>query len=106
MTEPLGRSQVLPYLRGLAQSGWTFDLVGFEPSDVPAAVIEKTVAELAQSGIAYHVTRRSRSHRLQVKLVEAAQALARAWRRAAGSRPRIVHARGHLPAAVAGALAT
>src|SRR5262245_25144238 len=105
MTEPLGQSQVLPYLRGLAKSGWSFDLVGFEPSDVPASSVEATVAELARSGITYHVTRRSGSHRLEVKLLEAARALARASRRAVGARPRIVHARGHLPAAVAGAMA-
>jgi len=33
MTEPLGQSQVLPYLRGLARSGWSIDLVAFEEID-------------------------------------------------------------------------
>src|SRR5690349_20125787 len=101
MTEPLGATQVLPYMRGLARSGWTFDLVGFEPADVAPALLGKTVSSLAQSGIAYHALRRSRSHRLEVKLAEAAQALARVAGRALSARLRIVHARGHLPAAVA-----
>ncbi|OFZ53476.1 MAG: hypothetical protein A3D92_20335 [Bacteroidetes bacterium RIFCSPHIGHO2_02_FULL_44_7] len=33
MTDPLGQSQVLPYLRGLAQKGYTIHLVSYEKQD-------------------------------------------------------------------------
>lgn len=32
MTDPLGQSQVLPYLTGLSKSGYRFKLVPFEPT--------------------------------------------------------------------------
>ena len=30
LTEPLGRSQVLPYVLGLARRGWDFTILSFE----------------------------------------------------------------------------
>ena len=33
MTDPLGQSQVLPYLKGLTQKGYQFHLISFEKSD-------------------------------------------------------------------------
>lgn len=34
MTDPLGQSQVLPYIRGIAKKNYTFTLISFEKSDV------------------------------------------------------------------------
>ena len=33
MTDPLGQSQVLPYLIGLSKSGYSFDLISFEKKE-------------------------------------------------------------------------
>jgi glycosyltransferase involved in cell wall biosynthesis len=106
MTEPLGQSQVLPYLRGLASHGWSVDLVAFEPATASEERIRAMAARLADEGIRYTWSRRRPSHRLAVKVADAAEALGRALGRAAGARPRIVHARSYLPGAVAKLVAT
>ncbi len=33
MTDPLGQSQVLPYLIGLSEQGYAFDLISFEKKE-------------------------------------------------------------------------
>lgn len=33
MTDPLGQSQVLPYIKGLSKEGYTFDLISFEKKE-------------------------------------------------------------------------
>jgi glycosyltransferase involved in cell wall biosynthesis len=104
MSEPLGRSQVVPYLRGLSRAGWSIDVVAFEPAAAHEGEIEAVRHELLADGIGYSFARRSPSHALPVKLAEAAQAFARLLLAALRARPRIVHARSHLPAAVALAL--
>jgi glycosyltransferase involved in cell wall biosynthesis len=106
MTEPLGQSQVLPYLRGLAQADWSIDLVAFEPASADEERIRALAASLAEQGIRYTWSRRRPTHRLVVKVADAAEAMGRALQRAAGGRPRVVHARSYLPGAVAKAVAT
>jgi glycosyltransferase involved in cell wall biosynthesis len=106
MTEPLGQSQVLPYLRGLAQADWSIDLVAFEPASADEERIRALATSLAEQGIRYTWSRRRPTHRLVVKVADAAEAMARALQRAAGGRPRVVHARSYLPGAVAKAVAT
>jgi glycosyltransferase involved in cell wall biosynthesis len=106
MTEPLGQSQVLPYLRGLAQLGWNIDLVAFEPAAASDEKIRAMAARLGDEGIRYTWSRRRGSHHLAVKVADAAEALGRALARAAGARPQVVHARSYLPGAVAKLVAT
>jgi glycosyltransferase involved in cell wall biosynthesis len=98
MSEPLGRSQVVPYLKGLARAGWELEVVAFEPDGADPAEVTR---ELLADGIRYAFSRRSPSHALAVKAAEAGQAFARLLRRALAARPAIVHARSHLPAAAA-----
>src|SRR5882672_6081578 len=105
MSEPLGQSQVLPYIRGLSRHhGWKFDLVAFEPPEVTDDQLRSLVEELARDGIAYSWSRRSRSHAVAVKGLEAGNAFARLAVRALRGRPRVIHARSYLPAAVGLAL--
>jgi glycosyltransferase involved in cell wall biosynthesis len=101
MTEPLGQSQVLPYLRGLTRAGWSIDLVAFEPPSMDEGRIQSLVASLGEQGIRYTWSRRRPSHHLAVKIADAAEAVGRALQRAAGGLPRVVHARSYLPGAVA-----
>jgi glycosyltransferase involved in cell wall biosynthesis len=100
MSEPLGQSQVLPYLRALARLGWRFGLLAFEPLSAGEDELRTLKEELTTHGIDYTWTRRSSSHALPVKAWEATNALARLAASSLVHRPRIVHARSYLPAAV------
>ncbi|HEY2748301.1 MAG TPA: glycosyltransferase, partial [Polyangia bacterium] len=104
MSEPLGRSQVVPYLRGLAGAGWSIEIVAFEPADASEAQIASTQRELSDNGIAYHWSRRSPSHALATKIDESLRAFGSLLASALKRRPRIVHARSYLPAMVARAV--
>jgi glycosyltransferase involved in cell wall biosynthesis len=101
MSEPLGQSQVLPYLRGLGRAGWGLDLVCFEPAGATDAELAAAAALMDAAGIGYHWARRSVSHSTAVKAFEASRAILLALRRAVQNGPRVVHARSYLPAAVA-----
>jgi glycosyltransferase involved in cell wall biosynthesis len=101
MTEPLGRSQVIPYLKGLARAGWHIDLVASEPAAASDDAIAAVTAELGDARIGYRSTRRSPSHALAVKVAESARAFLRLVARALATQPRIVHARSYVPGAVA-----
>jgi glycosyltransferase involved in cell wall biosynthesis len=104
LSEPLGQSQIVPYLRGLGRAGWVIDVVAFEPSSAGDDRIAAITDELARDGITYRWTRRSSSHAVAVKVAEAGRAFAALVARAMRRRPRIVHARSYLPAAVARAV--
>lgn len=105
MTEPLGQSQVLSYVRGLAAGGWEMEILAFEPASSTDAQIARVQQDLESQGIGYRWTRRSPSHLFPVKVYEFSQAALRLWTRALLRRPRVVHARSYLPGAVAGLVA-
>jgi glycosyltransferase involved in cell wall biosynthesis len=104
--EPLGQSQVLPYIRGLARLGVEFDLLSYETSGADAEVIENLRALLSREHIRWFPLQRTRDPRLAVKVQEAARGVLRALAIAARRRPNIVHGRGYLPTAVGDAVAT
>ena len=54
MTDPLGRSQVLPYLTGLARYGYRFHLISFEKKDAWLAGRETVEKITAEAGIAWY----------------------------------------------------
>ena len=106
MTEPLGQSQVVPYLHGLARAGWTIDVVAFEPPTASADDLQRVVDDLARDRITYRYARRSPSHAPAMKAFEIARAFSTLIARSLAARPRIIHARSHLPALAAHAAAT
>jgi glycosyltransferase involved in cell wall biosynthesis len=106
MTEPLGRSQVLPYLFGLARHGFEIEVLSHEPVGTPRSAIERTRALVGEHGIGWIPLVRSSSHALGVKVLESGRALMRGLLEAIRRRPKIVHARSYVPAAVADAIAT
>ena len=57
MTDPLGRSQVLPYLTGLAALGHEITLVSFEKPGRSAEERERVEAICGEAGIAWHPLR-------------------------------------------------
>jgi glycosyltransferase involved in cell wall biosynthesis len=97
LSEPLGRSQIVPYLRGVARSGWSVDVVAFEPDGSEPTPL---AADLRRDGIDYHWVRRSPSHRLAVKLLESGRALYEAVRAALARGPQLIHARAHVAATI------
>ena len=102
LLEPLGRSQVLPYVRGLSRRGYRMSVVSFEkPGWTKEA--ESPAARLADEGIrwiprSYH----KRPPGLSTSW-DAAQAFLLALRTVGGG-VRLLHARSHVPALVAEAI--
>ena len=106
MTEPLARSQVVPYLAGLARAGWSIDVVAFEPATASESEIHSITKILARDSVGYEWRRRSPSHSLTTKVTESLRAFGSLIRHALMRRPKIVHARSYLPAAVGRAAAS
>lgn len=109
MTEPLGQSQVLPYLRGVVQAlrgALRVTLLACEPSGTAAEAPARLAAELAPLGIRYLPLRRRPTPRLRDKVGDSAALLRHALRaaRSPWGPPALVHGRGQLPTAVALAL--
>jgi glycosyltransferase involved in cell wall biosynthesis len=101
MTEPLGRSQVVPYLRGLQRAGWHIEVIAFEPKATSADEVARVRALLADDAIDYTALTRSAAHDVATKARESLQGLMRVLMTAARRRPRLIHARATLPAFVA-----
>jgi len=101
MTEPLGQSQVVPYLLGLARAGFDIDLVSFEPEDATAGMIERVRQQLGDHGIAYSWLQRRRAHDVLTKARESMKGLMQLVPRALVRRPRLIHARATIAASIA-----
>jgi glycosyltransferase involved in cell wall biosynthesis len=101
MTEPLGQSQVVPYLIGLSRAGWRIEVVSFEPEDTSADRIARVRELLGDHGIGYEWLPRRHAHDWATKIRESSQALLRLLWRALLRQPGLVHARSSLPAMVA-----
>lgn len=106
MTEALGQTQVLPYVRGIGAAGVHIDLFACEPPGTRSAEAAKIAAALQPWNIRYSALRRRPTTSLLDKVRDAGDLLGAALLQAAraGRRPDIVHARSQLPAAVAAAL--
>lgn len=100
--DPLGRSQVLPYLLGLAQKGFRFDLVSFEKH---AAANEQTLTqmqgELSRGRIAWHPLKYHKRPPVFSTAFDLANGLRRARRILSRERFRLIHARSYPAAAIA-----
>lgn len=106
MTEPLGQSQVIPYVAGLARRGAEMTILSFEPIARAEDEFATVHAQLAQAGVDWIPLQRSASHAAATKMWESAAALTRGLRLSLRKRPHIIHARSYLPGAVADVIAT
>jgi glycosyltransferase involved in cell wall biosynthesis len=108
MLDPLGQSQVLPYLRELAQRGVRFTLLSFER---PKAFTPEGVAQCKQlreklktQGIEWHWLRYHQRPSLPATMYDVAAGYRKAARLVRRNRIEMVHARSHIPATIAVAL--
>ena len=108
MLEPLGQTQVLPYLRELAKRGVKFTLLSFEremaftPDGQRAC--EELKRELSTLGIEWHWLRYHRRPTLPATVYDVFAGIRYASRLVRRNKIELVHARSHIPATIALAL--
>jgi len=108
MLDPLGQSQVLPYLRELARRGVRFTLLSFER---PKAYTVEGVAQCEQlrerlkaEGIEWHWLRYHQRPSIPATIYDVMAGYRKAGALVRRNRIEMVHARGHIPATIALAL--
>src|ERR1043166_5226547 len=105
MLQPLGQSQVIPYLKGLAASGYEFTLLSFECeeaySESGRELCAKLKQQLAQANIDWHWLRYHQRPSLPATAYDVWAGI-RFGKDLARSRSfAAVHARSHIPATMA-----
>lgn len=105
MLDPLGQSQVLPYLRELSKCGVQFTLLSFErPATLLSqgkARIEALRRRLATLHIEWHWLRYHQTPSLPATIFDVANGVRRARRLVRQNRIELVHARSHIAATIA-----
>ena len=108
MLEPLGQTQVLPYLRELAKRGVKFTLLSFEKGNGFTAEGQFACAELrlalAEQGIEWHWLRYHHRLSLPATVYDVLAGIRYASRLVRRNNIELVHARAHIPATIALAL--
>ena len=108
MLDPLGQTQVLPYLRALAQRGVEFTLLSFERSRAftpeGAQICEQLRRELETQGIEWHRLRYHQRPSVPATIYDVLAGIRKASVLVQRNRIEMVHARSHIPATIALAL--
>ncbi len=101
--DPLGRSQVVPYVEGLAALGWRFHLLTFEKDARWAEHGERSAMEerLAASGVTWHPMRYHKRPPVAATARDIAAGLGAARRLHACDPLALVHARSYPSALIA-----
>jgi glycosyltransferase involved in cell wall biosynthesis len=108
MLDPLGQSQVLPYLRELARRGVRFTLLSFErdkaftPEGV--AQCDELREKLKAQNIEWHWLRYHQRPSIPATIYDVLAGIRKAGALVRRNRIEMVHARGHIPATIALAL--
>lgn len=97
--DPLGSSQVVPYLEGLSKRGVHFELITFEkPSRLKEADRLASMRDrLAHSGINWHPLRYHKSPRVPATLLDVVSGAVCLRRLARAGRIDLFHCRGDIP---------
>jgi glycosyltransferase involved in cell wall biosynthesis len=108
MLDPLGQSQVLPYLRELAKRGVRFTLLSFERDKAftPEGVTqcEQLREKLRTQDIEWHWLRYHQRPSIPATIYDVMRGISKAGALVRRNRIEMVHARGHIPATIALAL--
>ena len=105
MLDPLGQSQVIPYLRELAKRGVRFTLLSFERAKAftPEGVLqcEHLRQQLKTQGIEWHWLRYHQRPSIPATIYDVLAGYREAARLVRRNQIEMVHARGHIPATIA-----
>lgn len=108
MLEPLGQTQVIPYLRELAKRGVKFTLLSFEKSNAFTSEGRSRAKdlkhELQSQGIEWHWLKYHQRPSLPATLFDVVAGVRYAGRLVRRNKVELVHARGHIAATIALAL--
>jgi glycosyltransferase involved in cell wall biosynthesis len=108
MLDPLGQTQVLPYLRALAQRGVQFTLLSFERGGAftPEGTrkSEQLRRELETQGIEWHSLRYHQRPSIPATIYDVLAGIRKASALVKRNKIEMVHARSHIPATIALAL--
>lgn len=108
MLEPLGQTQVLPYLRELAKRGVKFSLLSFEKDKAFTREGQQTCLEMKQQlreqGIEWHWLRYHQRPSLPATVFDVIAGVRFAGPLVRRNKIELVHARGYIPATIAMAL--
>jgi glycosyltransferase involved in cell wall biosynthesis len=108
MLDPLGQSQVIPYLRELAKRGVEFTLLSFERPRAftpgGARQCEELRQLIASQGIEWHWSRYHQRPSVPATIYDVFAGIRRASSLIQKNKIEMVHARGHIPATIALAL--
>lgn len=102
MLDPLGQSQVIPYLKQLSQAGVRFTLLSFESEHAytPEGVVQcgELQRELAEHQIDWHWLRYHKRPSLPATMFDVAQGIRLGRRLVKQNNIKLVHARSHIAA--------
>jgi len=105
MLDPLGQSQVVPYLKELSRAGIRFTLLSFEGAKAYTSEgrerCEQLRAELASFDIDWHFLRYHKRPSLPATSYDVMAGVRYGSRLVQNKQIEIVHARSHVPAAIA-----
>jgi glycosyltransferase involved in cell wall biosynthesis len=105
MLDPLGQSQVIPYLKELSKLGAQFTLLSYEREHAFGPEGQKRCeslrAELAESGIEWHWLRYHKRPSIPATAFDVAAGVRFAGRLIRKKKIEMVHARSHIPALIA-----
>src|SRR5918992_456672 len=108
MLDPLGQSQVIPYLKELSKAGVRFTLLSFERERAytPEGVAQcrELQRKLAQHKIDWHWLRYHKRPSLPATMFDVAQGIRLGYRLVKQNNIEMVHARSHIAARIALAL--
>lgn len=108
MLDPLGQTQVIPYLRELAKRGVHFTLLSFERDKAftPEGIkqCEALRKELSEQGIEWHWLRYHQRPSVPATVYDVIAGIRKARSLVKQNRIDMVHARAHIPATIALAL--
>jgi len=104
MLDPLGQSQVIPYLKELDQRGVEFTLLSFERPEALGkheTEIERMRSDLAASGIDWHWLRYHKTPSLPATSYDVFAGIRYGRRLMREKKIDLIHARNHIPATIA-----
>jgi glycosyltransferase involved in cell wall biosynthesis len=101
LTDPLGQSQVLPYLAGLSEAGYNIHIISFEKKDRRELLGEKIMDLCKEKGISWHPLEYHKSPPVLSTLYDLYSMRKKAEALHAKFKFQLVHARSYPPALVA-----